>query len=182
MQHRSGKKYYGRNAPHRKAMFKNLAQALIKNRVIKTTLCKAKGLRQFVEPIITCAKVDNDANRKKIFAKLRDKESCKLVFEHIGPTMLKRPGGYTQIFKCGFRAGDNAPMAIIKLMDTDTINAKVLESKKALEEAKQTESKSSTDSKVKTKSKKVSTKGKSDEKSVTSVAKDTKKSSKKEDK
>ena len=98
-------------------MLKALSVALIKHNMIKTTLPKSKYFRQFIEPLITRAKVDSDANRKRIFAALRDKEACKKLFEQIGPFYKDRPGGYVRILKCGYRAGDNAPLAFVQLVD-----------------------------------------------------------------
>ena len=117
MRHRSAKKHFNRSPSHRKAMLKALSVALIKHNMIKTTLPKSKYFRQFIEPLITRAKVDNDANRKLIFAALRDKEACKKLFEQIGPFYKDRPGGYVRILKCGYRAGDNAPLAFVQLVD-----------------------------------------------------------------
>lgn len=117
MRHRSGKKHYNRTSAHRKAMFKNLCQALIENKVIKTTLAKAKGLRSYVEPLITLAKEDNDARRKLVFKRVRSKLVSKMLFEEIGPLVKHRPGGYLRVLKCGSRSGDNAPMAIVQLVD-----------------------------------------------------------------
>lgn len=117
MRHRSAKKHFNRSPAHRKAMLKALSVALIKHNMIKTTLPKSKYFRQFIEPLITRAKVDNDANRKLVFAALRDKEACKKLFEQIGPFYKDRPGGYVRILKCGYRAGDNAPLAFVQLVD-----------------------------------------------------------------
>ena len=117
MRHRSAKKHFNRSPAHKKAMLKALSVALIKHNMIKTTLPKSKYFRQFIEPLITRAKVDSDANRKRIFAALRDKEACKKLFEQIGPFYKDRPGGYVRILKCGYRAGDNAPLAFVQLVD-----------------------------------------------------------------
>ena len=117
MRHRSAKKHFNRSPAHRKAMLKALSVALIKHNMIKTTLPKSKYFRQFIEPLITRAKVDNDANRKLVFAALRDKDACKKLFEQIGPFYKDRPGGYVRILKCGYRAGDNAPLAFVQLVD-----------------------------------------------------------------
>ena len=117
MRHRSAKKHLNRSPSHRKAMLKALSVALIKHNMIKTTLPKSKYFRQFIEPLITRAKVDNDANRKRIFAALRDKDACKKLFEQIGPFYKDRPCGYLRTLKCGYRAGDNAPLAFVQLVD-----------------------------------------------------------------
>lgn len=117
-------------------MLKNIAVALIMNNMIKTTLPKAKYLRQFLERIITSAKIDNDANRKRVFAKLRDKDATKKVFEQLGPFYKDRPGGYLRILKCGFRAGDNAPMALVQLVDYKDVDLTKEPAKEAVKEKK----------------------------------------------
>ena len=129
MRHRSGKKHYNRTSSHRKAMFINLTQALVKSHTIKTTLVKAKGLRTYIEPLITLCKEDNDARRKLVFSRIRSKETSKKLFEVVAPALKDRPGGYLRILKCGFRAGDNAPMAIIEFVDRN-VEAKKVDKKK----------------------------------------------------
>lgn len=98
-------------------MFRNMAVSLLEHEVIKTTLPKAKELRGVVEPLITRGKTDSVANRRIAFARLRDDAAVAKLFTDIGPRNTERPGGYTRILKCGFRAGDKAPMAIIELVD-----------------------------------------------------------------
>jgi large subunit ribosomal protein L17 len=98
-------------------MFRNMASSLVRHEVIKTTLPKAKELRRVVEPLITLAKNDSVANRRLAFARTRDKEVVGKLFSDLGPRFQARAGGYTRILKCGFRAGDNAPMAYIELVD-----------------------------------------------------------------
>jgi large subunit ribosomal protein L17 len=98
-------------------MFRNMAASLFRHEVIRTTLPKAKELRREAEPLITLAKADSVANRRLAFARLRDREIVTKLFTQLGPRFLKRPGGYLRILKCGFRPGDNAPMAIVELMD-----------------------------------------------------------------
>jgi len=98
-------------------MFKNMSASLIEHELIKTTLPKAKELRRVAEPLITLAKQDSTANRRLAFARLRDKESVKKLFDELGPRYRDRPGGYLRILKCGFRAGDKAPMAYVELVD-----------------------------------------------------------------
>ncbi|EHO46268.1 ribosomal protein L17 [Haemophilus sp. oral taxon 851 str. F0397] len=98
-------------------MFRNLASALVSHEIIKTTLPKAKELRRVVEPLITLAKVDSVANRRLAFARTRNVETVAKLFNELGPRFAQRAGGYTRILKCGFRAGDNAPMAYIELVD-----------------------------------------------------------------
>jgi large subunit ribosomal protein L17 len=98
-------------------MFKNMASSLIKHELIRTTLPKAKELRRVAEPLITLAKSDSVANRRLAFARLRDKQAVGKLFVEIGPRYRERPGGYLRILKCGFRPGDNAPMAYVELVD-----------------------------------------------------------------
>lgn len=117
MRHRKSGRKLNRNSSHRKAMFKNMSASLIKHQVIRTTLPKARELRRHVEPLITLAKVDSVANRRLAFARLRDKEAVKVLFEDLGPRFAERAGGYTRTLKCGFRTGDKAPMAYIELLD-----------------------------------------------------------------
>ncbi|MDE3272592.1 50S ribosomal protein L17 [Pseudoalteromonas sp. G4] len=117
MRHRKSGRQLNRNSSHRKAMFSNMASSLVKHEIIKTTLPKAKELRRVIEPLITLAKTDSVANRRLAFARTRDKEVVGKLFTEIGPRFADRPGGYTRILKCGFRAGDNAPMAYIELLD-----------------------------------------------------------------
>lgn len=117
MRHRLSGRHLGRTSAHRAALYRNLANALIEHEVIKTTLPKAKELRRFVERLITLAKVDTVANRRLAFARLRNKEMVAKLFNAVSPACASRPGGYTRILKCGFRPGDQAPMAYIMLVD-----------------------------------------------------------------
>ncbi len=117
MRHRKSGRQLNRNSSHRQAMFRNMASALVRHEVIKTTLPKAKELRRVIEPLITLAKSDSVANRRLAFARTRDKEVVAKLFADLGPRFNARPGGYTRILKCGFRQGDNAPMAYIELVD-----------------------------------------------------------------
>lgn len=117
MRHRKSGRQLNRNSSHRQAMFRNMASALVRHEVIKTTLPKAKELRRVIEPLITLAKSDSVANRRLAFARTRDKEVVAKLFAELGPRFGTRPGGYTRILKCGFRQGDNAPMAYIELVD-----------------------------------------------------------------
>ncbi|MDO4709378.1 MAG: 50S ribosomal protein L17 [Pseudomonadota bacterium] len=117
MRHKNAGRKFSRTSAHREAMFKNMAASLIKHEIIKTTLPKAKELRRVVEPLITLAKVDSVANRRLAFARLRDKEAVGTLFTVVGPRYTARPGGYLRILKCGFRAGDNAPMAYIEMVE-----------------------------------------------------------------
>ncbi len=116
MRHRKSGRQLNRNSSHRQAMFRNMAVSLVSHEVIKTTLPKAKELRRVVEPLITLAKTDSVANRRLAFARTRDKAAVGKLFNELGPRYLERAGGYTRILKCGFRAGDNAPMAFIELV------------------------------------------------------------------
>jgi len=121
MRHRHSGRQLGRNSSHRQAMFKNMAVSLLRHEIIKTTLPKAKELRRVVEPMITRGKDDTVANRRIIFARTRDDEVTAKLFTEIGPRYQDRPGGYTRILKCGFRAGDKAPMAYVELVDRPII-------------------------------------------------------------
>ena len=117
MRHRKSGRQLNRNSSHRQAMFRNMASSLVKHEVIKTTVPKAKELRRVIEPLITLAKQDSVANRRLAFARTRDDEVVGKLFNELGPRYTERPGGYTRIMKCGFRTGDNAPMAFVELVD-----------------------------------------------------------------
>ncbi len=117
MRHGCAHRKFNRTASHRKAMFKNMAVALLRHEAIVTTLPKAKELRKIVEPLITLAKVATVANRRLAFSRLRDREIVVKLFDVLGPRYLDRPGGYTRVLKYGFRAGDNAPRGYIELVD-----------------------------------------------------------------
>ncbi len=117
MRHRTSGRQLGRNSSHRKAMFKNMTVSLFEHEVIRTTLPKAKELRRHAEPLITLAKEDNVSKRRLAFDRLRSKEIVGKLFNELGPRYKARPGGYLRILKCGFRPGDNAPMAIVELVD-----------------------------------------------------------------
>jgi len=117
MRHQYSGRKLNRTTAHREAMFKNMASSLFKHELIRTTLPKAKELRRVAEPLITLAKSDSVANRRLAFARLRDKEAVGKLFVELGPRYKERPGGYLRILKCGFRDGDNAPMAYVELVD-----------------------------------------------------------------
>lgn len=117
MRHRKSGRQLNRNSSHRKAMFRNMACSLIEHEVIRTTVPKAKELRRVAEPLITLAKSDSVANRRLAFSRMRSKAAVGKLFSEIGPRYQERPGGYTRILKCGFRAGDAAPMAFVELVD-----------------------------------------------------------------
>ena len=114
--HKSGRKF-SRTSAHRKAMFVNMAASLIKHELIRTTLPKAKELRRVAEPLITIGKIDGVANRRLAMSRLRDEQAVGKLFVELGPRYKARPGGYLRILKCGFRPGDNAPMAYVELVD-----------------------------------------------------------------
>lgn len=117
MRHRKSGRQLNRNSAHRKAMFRNMAASLFQHEVITTTLPKAKELRRVAEPLITLAKQDDVAKRRLAFARLRDRDVVAKLFSELGPRYQARPGGYLRILKCGYRAGDAAPMAIVELVD-----------------------------------------------------------------
>ena len=117
MRHRYSGRKFSRTSAHRKAMFKNMSASLVEHELIKTTLAKAKELRRVAEPLITLSKKDTVANRRLAFARIRDKDAVKKLFEELGPRYEARPGGYIRILKCGYRAGDKAPMAYVELVD-----------------------------------------------------------------
>ncbi|QCI16719.1 50S ribosomal protein L17 [Buchnera aphidicola (Aphis craccivora)] len=117
MRHRKIGRQLNCNSSHRNAIFKNMACSLFLNEIIKTTLAKAKELRRIVEPMITVSKIDSVARRRLIFSRVRNNEVVAKLFQNLGPIFSNRCGGYTRILKCGFRAGDKAPMAYIELVD-----------------------------------------------------------------
>jgi len=117
MRHQNSGRQLNRNSSHRKAMFKNMASSLFRHELIKTTVPKAKELRRVAEPLITKAKVDSVANRRYVYDRIRDREMVGKLFAELGPRYKERPGGYLRILKCGFRAGDKAPMALVELVD-----------------------------------------------------------------
>ncbi|MFM6922642.1 MAG: 50S ribosomal protein L17 [Polynucleobacter victoriensis] len=117
MRHGNGLRKLNRTSSHRLAMLRNMSNSLLQHEVIKTTLPKAKELRRVVEPLITLGKKDNLANRRLAFDRLRDREMVTKLFTELGPRYATRPGGYLRILKFGFRVGDNAPMALVELLD-----------------------------------------------------------------
>ena len=127
MRHQKSGRKFSRTSAHREAMFKNMAASLFKHELNKTTLPKAKELRRVAEPLITLAKVDSVANRRLAFARLRDNEAVGNLFTILGPRYANRPGGYLRLLKCGFRAGDNAPMAYVELVDRPVVAEEVAE-------------------------------------------------------
>ena len=117
MRHRLGLRKLNRTSSHRLAMLRNMTNSLLKHEVIATTLPKAKELRRVVEPMITLGKTATVANRRLAFNRLRDRDMVVKLFDELGPRYSKRQGGYLRILKYGFRQGDNAPMALVELMD-----------------------------------------------------------------
>ncbi|MBI5658604.1 MAG: 50S ribosomal protein L17 [Nitrosomonadales bacterium] len=117
MRHRLGLRKLNRTSSHRLAMLRNMTVSLLRHEVIKTTLPKAKELRRVAEPILTLGKTPNLANRRLAFSRLRDREMVVKLFDELGPRYAARNGGYSRILKFGFRKGDNAPMALIELLD-----------------------------------------------------------------
>jgi len=117
MRHRKSGKKLGRTSAHRTAMLRNMSASLFEHELIKTTLPKAKELRRHAEPLITLAKEDTVANRRVAFNRLRSKDGVRKLFEELGPRYKSRPGGYLRILKYGYRDGDNAPMALVELVD-----------------------------------------------------------------
>lgn len=117
MRHRKSGRKLNRTSAHRDAMFRNMTVSLFEHGAIKTTLPKAKELRRVAEPLITLAKEDSVANRRIAFARTRSNEAVGILFNELGPRYKERPGGYLRVLKMGFRAGDNAPMAYVELVD-----------------------------------------------------------------
>lgn len=123
MRHRNSGRSFGRTSSHRKAMFSNMCCSLIEHEMIKTTLAKAKEMRRYFEPLVTVSKLDSVQSRRFVFDRLRSKSAVGKLFTVLGPRYQTRPGGYLRIVKCGVRAGDNAPMAIVELMDREEMDA-----------------------------------------------------------
>ncbi|MGD0465648.1 MAG: 50S ribosomal protein L17 [Gammaproteobacteria bacterium] len=128
MRHKNSGRNLSRTSSHRRLMLLNMAKSIIKHELIKTSLPKAKEVRRVLERLITLAKEDNVSNRRRAFAKLRDKSIVAKLFTNLGQRFKLRPGGYLRILKCGYRKGDNAPMAIVELLDQ---NIEQVESTKA---------------------------------------------------
>ena len=121
MRHRKSGRHLNRTSSHRNAMMKNMAASLLRHEQIQTTVPKAKELRRIVEPLITLGKSPSLANRRLAYSRLRDREMVQKLFDTLGERYKTRPGGYTRILKCGYRAGDAAPMAYVQLVDSDVI-------------------------------------------------------------
>jgi large subunit ribosomal protein L17 len=122
MRHRHGLRKLNRTSAHRQAMLRNMTNSLLRHEAIKTTLPKAKELRRVVEPMITLGKKPSLANRRLAFNRLRDREMVTKLFSDLGPRYAKRNGGYLRILKFGFRQGDNAPMALVELLDRPAVD------------------------------------------------------------
>ena len=143
MRHGKSHRKLNRTSSHRKAMFKNMATSLLRHEIIRTTLPKAKELRKYAEPLITLGKTTSVHNQRIAFSRLRDREVVVKLFAELGPRYNSRNGGYTRILKCGFRKGDNAPMAYVELVDrpepqavSEETKAENLKSEPKVEEAK----------------------------------------------
>ncbi|MBT8585929.1 50S ribosomal protein L17 [Polynucleobacter paneuropaeus] len=126
MRHGNGLRKLNRTSSHRLAMLRNMSNSLLEHEVIKTTLPKAKELRMVVEPLITLGKKDNLANRRLAFNRTRDRDIVAKLFTELGPRYATRPGGYLRILKFGFRVGDNAPMALVELVDRPVLEETVV--------------------------------------------------------
>ncbi len=136
MRHRHGQRKLNRTTSHRLAMLRNMTNSLLTHEAIRTTLPKAKELRRVAEPLITLAKNPTLANRRVAFDRLRDKDAVYKLFNELGPRYAKRPGGYLRILKFGFRVGDNAPMALVELMDRPEPAAEASEETKPVKSGK----------------------------------------------
>jgi len=126
MRHRNSNRKLNRTSSHRQAMLRNMATSLLRHEIIKTTLPKAKELRRIAEPLITLGKDATLANRRLAYSRLRDRDIVGKLFNELGPRYSTRPGGYLRILKCGFRNGDNAPMALVELVDRPDTSAEVV--------------------------------------------------------
>ena len=129
MRHRQSNRKLNRTTSHRLAMFRNMANSLLRHEVIKTTLPKAKELRRFAEPLITLGKTPTLSNRRLAFDRTRDRDIVVKLFDELGPRFQKRNGGYLRILKYGFRQGDNAPMALVELLDRPDSGVEAIETK-----------------------------------------------------
>jgi large subunit ribosomal protein L17 len=131
MRHGHGLRKLNRTSEHRLAMLRNMMNSLIEHEVIKTTVPKAKELRRVVEPMITLAKEPTLANKRLAFDRLRNRDNVVKLFADLGPRFKTRPGGYTRILKMGFRVGDNAPMALVELVDRPAADEAAADAAKA---------------------------------------------------
>lgn len=147
MRHNKKVNHLGRTKAHREAMFANMASSLIKHKRIFTTTAKAKALRKYVEPLITKSKEVTDHSQRVVFASLQDKYAVKILFTEISPKVMERPGGYTRIIKTGTRAGDNAAMCFIELVDFNE-NMLTAKTKKTAAKTRRSRKKSASDATV----------------------------------
>lgn len=147
MRHNKKVNHLGRTKAHREAMFANMASSLIKHKCIFTTTAKAKALRKYVEPLITKSKEVTDHSQRVVFASLQDKYAVKILFTEISPKVMDRPGGYTRIIKTGTRAGDNAAMCFIELVDFNE-NMLTAKTKKTAAKTRRSRKKSASDATV----------------------------------
>ena len=147
MRHNKKVNHLGRTKAHREAMFANMASSLIKHKRIFTTTAKAKALRKYVEPLITKSKEVTDHSQRVVFASLQDKYAVKIVFTEISPKVMERPGGYTRIIKTGTRAGDNAAMCFIELVDFNE-NMLTTKTRKTAAKTRRSRKKSASDATV----------------------------------
>ena len=147
MRHNKKVNHLGRKKAHREAMFANMASSLIKHKRIFTTTAKAKALRKYVEPLITKSKEVTDHSQRVVFASLQDKYAVKILFTEISPKVMERPGGYTRIIKTGTRAGDNAAMCFIELVDFNE-NMLTTKTKKTAAKTRRSRKKSASDATV----------------------------------
>lgn len=147
MRHNKKVNHLGRKKAHREAMFANMASSLIKHKRIFTTTAKAKALRKYVEPLITKSKEVTDHSQRVVFASLQDKYAVKILFTEISPKVMDRPGGYTRIIKTGTRAGDNAAMCFIELVDFNE-NMLTTKTKKTAAKTRRSRKKSASDATV----------------------------------
>jgi large subunit ribosomal protein L17 len=131
MRHSNAFRKLNRSSSHRSAMFRNMTNSLLRHEIIKTTLPKAKELRRFVEPMITLGKTATLANRRIAFDRLRDRDMVVKLFADLGPRYTSRPGGYVRILKYGYRKGDNAPMALVELVDRPIVGSDAPETEDA---------------------------------------------------
>ena len=126
MRHKVSGRRLGRTTAHRKSTMQNMVASLIEHELIQTTVPKAKELRREIEPLITRAKQDSVHNRRIAFSRLRNRDAVQKLFLDLGPRFVARPGGYLRIMRCGFRAGDNAPMAYVELVDRAVVSAEAV--------------------------------------------------------
>ena len=147
MRHNKKVNHLGRTKAHREAMFANMASSLIKHKRIFTTTAKAKALRKYVEPLLTKSKEVTDHSQRVVFASLQDKYAVKILFTEISPKVMERPGGYTRIIKTGTRAGDNAAMCFIELVDFNE-NMLTTKTRKTAAKTRRSRKKSASDATV----------------------------------